>query len=571
MPEEYNKILKYNEGEKPMRVPFIIYADLQCLLEKMNTCHNTPEKPSTTKINKRAPSGYSLFTHCSFDRTKNKLDYYRGKNCMKNFCLDLREHATKIINYEKKEMKPLTKKEEKKHKKQEVRYICKKGFSTDDSNKKYHKISDHCHYTGKYRGATHYICNLRYKIPKEIPVVFHNGSTCDYHFIIKELAEEFEREFECLGENTEKYITFSVPVKKEVTKKDKNGNDKIIKISHKIKFIDSYRFMSTSLSNLVSNLSEGLHNDRCIDCKSCLDSMTTKDEQLIFRCFRCKKNYEKNFNEDLIQRFANTYEFCNGDLNKFILLLRKGFYPYEYMDSWQRFDGTSLPDLEAFYSNLNMEDITDVDYRHRKTLFEYLINKNLGDYHDLYVQSDTLLVADVFENFRNMCVKVYELDPANFLSVPGLAWQACLKKTKVKLETAADMLLMVEKGIRGGICHAIYRYAKANNKYMKNYNRYKEESFFQYLDANNLYGWAMSQKLPISGFKWKKIYQNLLKSVKNYDEDSDKGYILEVDVKYPKNLHGLHEDLQFLPERMKIGKCKKLACNLYDKKTMLFT
>ena len=230
--------------------------------------------------------------------------------------------------------------------------------------------------------------------------------------------------------------------------------------------------MSTSLSNLVSNLSEGLHNDRCIDCKSYLDYMTTKDEQLIFRCFRCKKNYEKNFNKELIQRFANIYEFCNDDLNKSILLLRKGVCPYEYMDSWQRFDETSLPDKEAFYSNLNMEDITDVDYRHGKTVFEYLINKNLRDYHDPYVQSDTLLLADVFENFGNMCIKVYELYPAHFLSAPGLAWQACLKKTEVKLEllTDVDMLLMVEKGIRGGICHAIYRYAKANNKYMKNYN-----------------------------------------------------------------------------------------------------
>ena len=133
-------------------------------------------------------------------------------------------------------------------------------------------------------------------MPKEIPVVFHNGSTYDYHFIIEELAEEFEGEFECLGENTEKYRTFSATIKKEITIKDKNGNDKITKISYKIKFIDSYRFMSTSLSNLVSNLSEGLHNYRCIDCKSCLDYMKTKDEQLIFRCFGCKKNYEKKFN-----------------------------------------------------------------------------------------------------------------------------------------------------------------------------------------------------------------------------------------------------------------------------------
>ena len=319
-------------------------------------------------------------------------------------------------------MVPLTKKEEKNHNKQKLCHICRKEFNTDDSNKKYYKVKGHGHYTGKYRGAAHDICNLRYKTSKEIPVVFHNGSTYDYHVIIKELAKEFEGEFECLGENTEKIIIFSVPIKKEITKKDK-----IIKISYKIKFIDSYRFMSTSLSKLIDNLSEGLHIDKCKYCKSCLDYVTIKDNQLIFSC---KKNYEKDFNKELIQRFANIYEFFNGDLNKFILLLRKGVYPYEYMDKWERFDDKLLPNKEAFYSNLNMGDITDTDYRHANKVFQEMELKNLGEYHDLYVQSDTLLLADVFENFRNMCIKVYELDPPHFLTGPGLAWQACLKKNR---------------------------------------------------------------------------------------------------------------------------------------------
>ena len=269
---------------------------------------------------------------------------------MENFCLDLKEHAATIINYEKKEMMPLTKEEKKTHNMQKVCYICKRAFSTDDNNKKYLKVKDHCHYTGKYRGAAHNICNLIYKIPKEIPVVFHNGFTYDYHFLIKKLAEEF-KEFECQGGNTEKYITFSVPIKKQITKIDKDDFDKITKISYKIKFIDSCRFMSTSLSNLVSNLSEGLRSDKCTDCKSCLDYMTTKDEQLIFRCFECKKNYKKDFNKELIIRFSSTYEFYNEDINKFILLLRKGVYPYECMDSWERLDETSLPDKEAFYQH----------------------------------------------------------------------------------------------------------------------------------------------------------------------------------------------------------------------------
>ena len=358
MPNEDNKIIKYNQEEKPIKSPFIIYADLECLLEKISTCYNNPEESSTSEINKHTPSGNSFFTHCSFDKTKNKLDYYRGEDCMKKFCKDLREHATKIINYEKKDMIPLTKKEEKHHNKQKVCYICKKEFDTDDSDKKHHKVKDHFHYTGKYRGAAHNTCNLRYKILKEIPIVFHNGSTCDYHFIIKELAKEFDGNFECLGEKTETYITFSVPIKKEIKNKDKS-----IEIIYKIKFIDSYRFMSTSLSKLVDNLAERLHNNRCVDY------MTTKDEKLIFTWFTCKKNYKKGFNKELIEIYANIYEFCNGDLNKFILLFRKDVYPHEYMDNWERFDETSLPDKDSCYSSFNMENIDDIDYRHGNNVF----------------------------------------------------------------------------------------------------------------------------------------------------------------------------------------------------------
>ena len=302
MPKEGNKILKYNHGEKSMKTPFIIYADLECLLEKIDTCQNNPVKSSTTKINKHTPSGYSLFTLCSFDEEKNKLTHYRGEDSMKKFCKDLRKHATKIINFEKKEMMLLTEEEKRNHSKQKVCYICKKGFTTYDGNKEYYKVKDHCLYTGRYRGAAHNICNLRYKVPKEIPIVFHSGSTYDYHFIIKELAEEFEGEFEYLDENTEKYINFSVPITKEIRKKDK-----IIQRSYKIKFVDGFRFMSTSLSNLVDNLSESIHNDKCIDCKSCFDYMAIKDEQLILRCFKCKKIYKKDVNKELIKKDLQTY------------------------------------------------------------------------------------------------------------------------------------------------------------------------------------------------------------------------------------------------------------------------
>ena len=221
--------------------------------------------------------------------------------------------------------------------------------------------------------------------------------------------------------------------------------------------------MSASLSSLVDNLSE--INKK--ECKTCMERNDIKSEckfiefrnnKLNYKFKECNDESIKSINE-LIEKFPIAYQFCNRDLNKFVSLLRKGVYPYEYMDSWEKFNET-LPDKESFYSKLNKEDITDEDYAHAQKVWKVFEIKNLGEYHDLYVQSDTLLLADVFENFRDGCIDTYKLDPAHFLSAPGLAWQACLKKTGVKLELLTDnnMLMMVEKGIRGGMCHAIYRY-----------------------------------------------------------------------------------------------------------------
>ena len=375
--------------------------------------------------------------------------------------------------------------------------------------------------------------------------------------------KEFKGNFECLGENTEKYITFSVPIKKKIENKD-------IEITYQIKFMNSFRFMATSLSKLVDNLTEDIHGDKCVDCKPDLSYMKVMDETLIFRCFNCKKSYEKEINKESIGRFVSIYKFCNNDLNKFVMLLRKGVYPYEYMDGWDKFNETLIPSKESFYSNLTMENISEIDYRHANNVIKTFKLNNLGDYHDLYVQSDTLLLADVFENFIKACIKTYELDPAHFISLPGLAWQACLKNAGVELEllTDYDMLLMIEEGIRGVICHAVHRYAKTNNAYMKHYDKSKESSYIQYLDANNLYGAAVSEKLPINGFKWVNDISRINeKFVKSYDKkNSGKVYILEVDVDYPSKLHKLHSDMPFLPGRMKIDKTQKLVCNLRDKK-----
>ena len=221
----------------------------------------------------------------------------------------------------------------------------------------------------------------------------------------------------------------------------------------KIKFIDTCRFMQNKLSDLADNSSE-INNK---DCKKCMEIENIRSEcefirlkgnRLHYKCKECNETSAKSVN-DLIEKFSRTYKFCNGNLNKFVLLLRNVVYPYEYMDSWERFNETSLPPKTSFYSELNLDDISDKDYLHAQKVFEEKFSTDMGDYHDLYVQCDTLLFADVFGKCRDTCtdIYIYGLDPSYFLSAPELALQACLKKTKVKLELLTDyhMLLMIEE------------------------------------------------------------------------------------------------------------------------------
>ena len=294
-----------------------------------------------------------------------------------------------------------------------------------------------------------------------------------------------------LGKTQKSTKLFSVPIEKEVTNIDKDGNESVVTTSYKIKFIDSARFMASSLSNLVDNFAEGTHRTKCKDCDCFLEYESVKDNFTQYKCLSCNKDYSNKLDEKLKKQFKNTFKISNNDINKFILLLRKGVYPYEYRDDCKKINETPLPEKEEFYSNF--EDVTDADYMHAKRVCQDFEIKNLGEYHDLYLKSDTLILADVFKNFGKMCLKIYHLDPVNFLSAPGLAWQATLKKIEVKLEllTDIDMLLMVEKGIRRGIFHTIHRYAKANNKYMKEYDKNKESSYLKYWNVNTLYGWAM--------------------------------------------------------------------------------
>ena len=305
----------------------------------------------------------------------------------------------------------------------------------------------------------------------------------------------------------------------EYMKKVKNEKgepaEKEIKVYHTIRFIDSIKFMADSLDKLVNNLPE--------------------------------------------DDFINLSLYYSGD--KFNLLTRKGVYPYEYMDSLKKLEETKLPPKEAFYSRLNDGGISDEDYAHAKKVWKMFNMKTLKDYHELYNKVDVLLLADVFENFRNICLENYELDPAHYYTAPGLAWDAALKVTEVNLELLSDidMLLMVEKGIRGGVSMFSNRYGKANNKYMGDkFNSNEPSKYIQYLDANNLYGWAMSKPLPTHGFKWMKTSE--LETWELYP------CILEVDLEYPKSCHNLHSDYPLAPEQIEVNKVGKLIPNLWNKK-----
>ena len=250
-----------------------------------------------------------------------------------------------------------------------------------------------------------------------------------------------------------------------------------------------------------------------------------------------------------------------------LLLARKGVYPYDYVTSIEQLKETKLPPKEAFYSKLYDEEISDEDYQHALNVWNTFKCQTLQDYHDLYLKTDVLLLADVFENFRKTSLKYYKLDPCHYYTVPGLAWDACLKVTKQELQLLKDydMLMMFEKGIRGGITHISKRYAEANNKYMKDFDKTKPSTFIPYLDANSLYGWAISQKLPTHGFKRIDVDKtSVLKLLEK--KDTNQGYIFEVDLDYPKSLWKSHNDYPLAPERTKIDKVDKLICSFLPKK-----
>ena len=504
LPNEEHNTLSFKNHNNSMAVPIVIFADFESFTRKIAHAQPRDNNQSyTIQYQKHIPSGFCYYIKCSFDSSYDKKVKYtkrsEDEDISQIFVKRLEEDIRRIyhkIKFPKKMV--LTEEDEVNFEKASKCHICEKLLGKD-------KVRDHCHLSGKFRGAAHNGCNINYKIPKFFPVIFHNLSGYDSHLFIKNLGTTGGN-ISCIPNNEEKYISFTKQIIVDTFSKDGRNID----VKRDIRFIDSFRFMSSSLSSLVDNLDE----------------------------------------------FPILSKYFKG--RKLELLRRKGVYPYDYVDCLGKLDEKQLPPIEEFYSLLNDEGISQEDYQHAQNVWQEFEIKSMRDYHDLYLESDVLLLADVFENFRNVCLKNYKLDPAWYYTSPGLTWDAALKMTGIELEllTDPDMLLMIEKGIRGGVSMISKRHGKANNKYMgEEYDPSQPSKYVTYLDANNLYGWAMSKPLPTGNFKW----------MENFNDWRNRPCILEVDLVYSKELHDLHNEYPLAPESLKVGNVDKLIPNLMNK------
>jgi hypothetical protein len=522
---------KFRNYERLHDVPFVVYADFECFVKPIQYAEQNPNKSFTNKYQSHVPSGFCYTIKC-MDET-----VYQTKTVLKTASYEDEDMGKLFVETLSKDLKPIYKIlknpkpmimsdfDKADYKRSETCYACGIGFGgirvneRTNKNEKIVKCRDHCHITGKYRGAACDKCNLRMKVPKFVPVLFHNLEGYDSHLFVKSLGLK-EGDIRCIPKTDEKYIGFSknIPMEKVVSDDGKEKTECL-----EMRFLhDSFKFTLKSLDSLVNTLGK-----------------------------------------DQFETLTNQMSVSSEPLE---LLKRKGVFPYEFMTDFSKLSATSLPQKKAFYSQLNDSHIGDEDYEHAKNVWSSFNCKTMRDYHDLYLKTDVLLLADVMTEFRKTCKKAYGLDALHYYTSPGLAWHAMLKYTEVELDLISDtdMYLTMERGIRGGVSSIMKRYSVANHKYLKDYDSKKSNKHIFYLDANNLYGWAMSKPLPYRNFRWMK--EEELGNWEKLSSEEGKGCMLEVDLDYPKELHDLHNEYPLAPEKITIGKAEKLVPNLNDKK-----
>lgn len=506
---EKGAVIKFKNYERKQNMPFVIYADFESILPRAGECNcgtdcTTHNSDNTETLHHHTPAAFAYYVVCSVNPTYNRYVSYRGLDCVDKFVDSIYKDVSDIkkildVNTPMR-FNPID----------EINFasatrchICNNFLFSD-------KVRDHCHISGRYRGAAHSYCNLRYKRPSFVPIYFHNLSGYDAHLFIKKLGEA-RGSMKLIPKTKENYVSFTkfIPIEDQF---------------FQLRFVDSFKFLGTSLEKLVNIM-------------------------------------KKDDFDHLLRFFPNSTQFQ--------LLTRKGVYPYEYMNNWERYNEQCLPPQKGFYSSLSNEHISDKDYEHACLVWKEFNIANLGEYTDLYLKTDVLLLADIFEKFRETCKKNYSLDPAYYLTAPSLTFDAMLLTTCVELELISDfnMLSMIQNGIRGGVCLCPHRHAKANNKYITGYDPLQPDSYIIYIDCNNLYGYSMSQHLPLSNFRFLEQHEIDALDITQVHNEAKYGFILEVDLIYPKDLHKEHNDLPFCPEKCipPGGKSSKLVPNLYDK------
>lgn len=444
MPDENTKWIEFNHPEYQLKAPFTIYADTEALLKRLDAEERKrvfSEGCSTNAYQEHHVYSVGYYFKCEFDDSKSYYASSSGNDadCIKWFVQELENIAQNVAEMlsVNQPMVKLNMDEERSFRDPEAKCsICGNHFESDEM-----RVHDHCHFTGKFRGAAHNICNLNYIESRTIPVVMHNLSGYDAHLFIKELALQVRGDTSIIPINAEQYISFTKVVWNSTM--GLNMREKI-----KLKFIDSFRFMPASLSHLAS--------------------LIPSDKKRILHS-ECERDYTSE---------------------QIIMLERKGVFPYDYVDNYDRLSETSLPSKEHFYSELNDEEISSEEYEFACCIWEKFQIKTLREYSDLYLKTDVLLLADVFENFRDTCHAIYKLDPAHYYTAPGLSFDAMLKYTDVKIEllTDVEMLMFVESGIRGGISQCSKRHVKANNKYMKvDFKPDEKSNYLMYLDGELMF------------------------------------------------------------------------------------
>ena len=538
-PDPDNCVAEFRNKAARFRLPFYLVCDFESFLSPVDSDRDAK---TTRVVEQHNVCGFACYRVTKYEQYQTPPVVYSGENVMDNFydhILNEYKVISKIV-YDSQRMKPLTADQQADFDAATTCAECGEYFTQTNR-----KVRHHDHIDGTYMCAACNNCNLNaLKYPQRkrkatqgrkdnkkikvdtsreanffLPVVFHNLQAYDAHFVIKHFKRQYTKDTKITQEVDDNDVaeeeTVTETIYGDVVVTPLNGEKYLSFQVGNLRFLDSFQFLSTSLENLVDILK---------------DKGSTTD--------------------DYVDKFVHTTKHIGDDKRVFA----KGVYPYSYMTGRDKFAETKLPPIEAFYNTLNDEPLAEKDYARAQEIWSHFDMKTMQDYHDHYLLTDVLLLADVFENFRTTVYHEHHLDPLHFITLPSLAWTSAMKYTRAKLDliTDPDMYLMIENNMRGGIATISHRHAVANNPQLEGYDPDKPHSYITYLDANNLYGTAMSEPLPVGNFRFLSEQEISDFDVMTVPADGPVGYILECDLSYPEHLHDEHSDYPMAPEHVTV-------------------